>query len=105
MDIKKTDADTFMSFEYDDVADRPGQLLIAKEIVESQGNLVRKILQNVLVYRAEFLMMEGSFAYSGFSPLFDRGYNPNRRYQVWYDSTENVLKFLPDPVTISTVSN
>lgn len=98
-------SDKFMEFDFDDVSDRPGQLLIAKELIETQSGLVRKVLQNILVYRAEFLLMEGVFAYSGYSPMFHRGNNPNRRYQAWFDSAEGTLRFLPDPISISNLNN
>ena len=97
--------DEFLTFDFDEVSDRPGQLLISQSMFEQQSHLVRKALQNIIIMRAEYLPMEKCFSYQGYSPLFDTGNNPNRKYQAWYDTITGTLRFHPDPEIISVLSN
>ena len=97
--------DEFIQFTLDEVMDNTGTLLVSRNIVENQSDLLRKMLTNIIVTRAEYITLENCFAYQGYSPMFDKGNNPNRRYQVWYDSSSDTLKFHPDPDTLSVYKN
>jgi hypothetical protein len=53
-----------------DLRNRVGKFEIKKELIESEPELIRKFLSNVLIFRAEFVDFGYIIEYMGFSKIF-----------------------------------
>lgn len=87
----------FYDFDVDDVQEKVGTLIVPKVFLADHSDVLRAFLLNVLIVKAEYLITEDCYAYTGYSPMFDATNNPHMRYQVWFCKKDKVLKAIPDP--------
>lgn len=58
--------------------DYPGQFRLSRKMLVNKSSLVKQIMKNIFIVRAEYIFIEDSIHYMGFSPLFFPIFEGNR---------------------------